>query len=387
MTVSEDSSQIEKRANSSIDQGANGDEIEEIPARLCEKMSAGSFESWYRKREYTKNIRQGTHYFNGPGKETSPERHSPSQLLQCQRKIAYRQQNAPEETSDPEGIFWIGSQFETEIAVPFLRDAVTGENEYVTNSIWIDFSVDTEAGELRIKGETDPVIVDVDAIPLVLTEIKTKQSVEELKAPNRHHRAQAHAYMKGLSEKHDRTVTDAIILYAGRTNLDIRSFHVEFDPYFWREVVLSWAAEHTEYRLRNELPPATPEYDWECQFCSYNERCGKGDTAFSDIGPTGLLPGVATYPKQKLVDYLDAHDNIALTPTLAHKFPELVDEYQVLDWHCRVCDATYRWDGIDWNSDAKDYPRCPDCADSEPIGMLGGPPPADQLRGEDHGSE
>jgi DNA-directed RNA polymerase subunit RPC12/RpoP len=371
---------VESPQVDSITTESGADEIHQLTAAV----SAESFEEWRQEREYAENIRNGTAYFNGPGEIKPPERHSPSSLLQCHRKVTYKQLNAPAEQADPDGIFWIGSRVEEDIACPFLQALVSGSDFYVTNSIWIDFTATTEAGDLRIKGETDPVIVDADAKPLILTEIKTKDSVGDLDSPNSHHKAQTHAYMKGLSEKYDRNVTNALIIYIGRTGLDMQVFQIAFDPVFWRRTVLSWAEEHTTYRRQGELPPAQPEQGWECTYCSYRERCGKGDWEYADIGPKGLLPGVTTYPKPKVVDYLEGHDDAKLTPALAIEYPELCDQYEVYDWECRVCGQAFAWDDIEWDSAASTLPRCPDCSETEPIGLLGGPQPANQVGGDDH---
>lgn len=356
------------------------DQVDAVAGRI----SSTTFDQWYREREYQQNIREGTHYFNGPGKIRTPERHSPSSLLQCHRKTSYKQLNAAEETGDPTGIFWVGSRFEEDVVVPYLQGEVVGDGEYVTNSLWVDYTVDTDSGELRIKGETDPVIVTSEAEPILLTEIKTKRSVENVEKPNPHHKAQAHAYLKGLSEKYDRTVSDAIILYGSRTSFDIEVFRIEFDPYYWRKTVLNWAANHTEYRLNDELPPADPEYNWECKFCSFRERCGEGELKFEDIGSEGLLPGFTGYPKEKIKEYLQAHDWAKLTPSLAHRYPVLAEKYGAFDWKCRGCSRSVPWDNVEWDGDSASPPSCPTCAGGDPVSVLAGPAPAAQRRGEEH---
>ncbi|MFP9062328.1 PD-(D/E)XK nuclease family protein [Natrialbaceae archaeon A-chndr2] len=338
-----------------IDQANDGE--------LLESISMDRFREWFRERQFRRNIEEGKPYFNGPSTVPPPRRHSPSQLLQCHRKITYRQCNAPSETKDPDGIFWIGSWFEEDLALSFLKDAVVGDDEYVTNSLWVDFTVQTDAGELQIKGSTDPVIVDSDANPLLLTEIKTKQSVESVESPNVHHRAQAHAYMKGLSEKYDRNVAEAVILYGSRETLDIKAFHVDFDPWFWRSTALDWAATHTTYRLNEELPPADPEFDWECRFCSYRERCGRGDTTYDDLGPGGFLP-LHEYPREKVRTYLEAHDNAKITPTLAHCYPRLADTYEVHDWRCTRCSETYSFGSVTWDGEIQNPPQCKSCCET-----------------------
>lgn len=347
---------------------------------LADAITASNFDSWYRKREERKNIRQGKPYFNTPSDPPEAERHSPSQLLQCHRKIAYRQTNAPAEQARPEGIFWFGSRFEEDVALPFLREYVVGPDTYAANSLWVDYTVDADAGELQIKGETDPVIVDREGQPILTTEIKTKQSLEAVDAPNRHHKAQVHAYMWGLSEKYDCSVTDAVILYGSRTTLDIAPFHVEFDPNFWTETVLDWAADHTDYRLDDDLPPPDPEFGWECDVCEYRQRCGKQETPYGDSGPVGLLPLMDTYPRARVREYLQARPDARLTPALAHEYPSLAADHGIYDWRCEVCQAEYPVGDIDWDGDTSRPPSCPSCATEQIDAPLTGPSPEQQAQ-------
>jgi len=340
---------------------------------LIERIDATSFDDWYRERKFARNIREGQPYFNGPDRVPSPERHSPSQLNQCHRKIYYRQLNAPEEQADPQGIFWSGTKFEEELVVPYL-EATVGSGEYVRNSMWIDATCETDAGEVRIKGATDPVIVDAESEPLLLTESKTKSSVDNLDEPNTHHRAQVHAYMYGLTQKHDRQVTDAVLLYGSRNSLDVQAFHVSFDPWFWRETVLNWAEEHTQYRLNETLPPATPVFDWECEFCDFKNRCGQGDTTpFADTDPAGLLPLFDAYPREKVADYLDTEPEAKLTPALAHKYPALAESYGIYDWHCDVCGTDFSFESVEWDGDTNEPPQCTTCAGNHVFASLAGP--------------
>lgn len=334
---------------------------------LLDGITGERFQQWYRERQYRQNIENGQSYFNDAGSVPDPEKHTPSQLLQCHRQLVYRQENAPAERSEPRGIFWFGTRFEEDLLFPFLHQTITDRSEaYVQNSIWIDFTEETAIGEIRIRGSTDPVIVDASAVPILPTEVKTKSSTDNLTEPNRHHRAQVHAYLMGLSQKFDKELTDAIIIYGGREALDVKSFHIEFDETFWSDVVLEWAAEHTQYRLGDELPPANPEYDWECRFCAYRNRCGKGETPHSDYDTKGLLPGVEKYPRENVIEYLEAHPDDSLTPTLAQEYPSLTNVYDVRDWYCSTCDSKFDWQSVDSVTD----PLCPKCADSGELSSL-----------------
>jgi CRISPR/Cas system-associated exonuclease Cas4 (RecB family) len=342
-------------------------DIESRADELCRSISGERFDDWYQERQHRRNIENGTPYFNGSDYVPDPRRHSPSKLLQCHRKIAYRQCNAPSEKSDPDGIFWFGTRFEEDIAFPFLERAVTGPDTYVCNTMWIEHTVETEIGELFLKGATDPVIVDKDANPILPTEIKTKSSVNSLTSPNRHHKAQLHAYMVALSAEYDLHLSKGILIYGSRESLDIKTFSVEFDPSFWEDVVLQWAEEHTEYRVNGDLPPRDPEYNWECDFCDYRERCGKGDVNYRDIGDSGLLPGYADYPRESIEEYLLSRDGAQLTPTLAYEHPDLAAEYTVIDWTCPACSSAYSWNEPKLQSAHNTQPLCPNCATDDQL--------------------
>jgi CRISPR-associated exonuclease Cas4 len=337
-------------------------------------ISGEEFSTWYQNRQQRQNIENGKPYFNGPPQVPEPGRHSPSRLLRCHRRSFYDTYNAPKETASPEGIFWFGSKFETDIAVPFLRDQ-TESDEYVRNSMWIDFIICCEVGDLRIRGETDPVVVDEESSPLLLTEIKTTSSITHLQEPKEQHLAQVHSYLYGLSEEYDCKLREAVILYAGREDFEVRNFHVEFDLAFWEDRVLPWAEQDTAYRQSEELPPATPEYDWECQYCPYRRRCGKEEGPHIDSSPTGLLPLIVDYPQEQLKTYLAAHPEAKLTPTLAHQFPELASEYGSYDWRCPACGSSYPRRAVDWDGDVNHLPNCPDCKQREIPVELTGPLP------------
>lgn len=344
---------------------------------LIDAITAESFNEWYQEKQFRENILEGRPYFNGASPPPEPERHSPSKLLQCHRKVRYHGQNAPQEGDSPNGIFWVGTKFEEELVVPFLLEAVTTSNTYVQNSIWIDTAIDTDTVSLRVKGMTDPAIVDAEGNPILVTEIKTTSSLEYLDGPKPHHKAQLHAYMYALDKEYDHSITDGILLYGARDTFNIEVFHVPFDDRFWQTTV-DWMKSQTRYRDGEELPPATPVFDWECNSCPFKRRCGEGDSKFSDVAFTGLLPGVESYQKSQLTEYLDAHPDAKLTPTLAAEYPVLAEEYGVYDWQCKECSATYAWDEV-WEKEQESRPPvCPQCASNDSLNFLSVPDPDEQ---------
>lgn len=350
------------------------------PHTVIEQISNRSFNTWYEERQVEENILDGKAYFNGQAPPKPPERHTPSKLLQCHRKASYDRQNAPCEGTPPQGLFWIGTEFEEQVIVPYLQDIVP-DDLYVQNSLWIDTTITASDADLQLRGSTDPAIVTADADPVLLTEIKTTTSLDHLTMPKPHHRAQLHAYLAALNDEHDHSITNGLIIYGSRKTLDIKVFPVAFDNEFWRKTVVEWMAEQTAYEQADELPPADPETDWECSYCSYKHRCGEADSPYSDIGYNGLLPLFTEYDRQTLIDYLNANadQGAKLTPALAHEFPELAARYGVYDWTCPACSTAYQWDAVDWNGTVTDPPICRHCADQGTLVTLSGPEPDEQL--------
>ncbi|MCD2200802.1 PD-(D/E)XK nuclease family protein [Halobacterium sp. KA-4] len=338
---------------------------------LLNRLTPTQFTEWHREEQYAQNIENGTPYFNGTGYQPSAERHSPSKLLRCHRRQFYNDYNAPEESADPDGIFWAGSKLEEELLFPFLKQTAAELDSYVRNSIWIDYSTDSHAGPIEIKGSTDPVIVDEDATPVLPTEIKTKRTLKTLNEPNRTHRAQLHAYLLGLSEKFEIDLDVGVLIYVSRQSLDIETFRIDFDAAFWNETVLDWAATHTQYRIDEELPPATPETDWECEYCSYRERCGKGSAPAADYGVRGFVREFAGYPPEKIEEYLENNPEEELTPALAAEYPELAATYAVQHWSCNRCGSSINWKEVE----AADEPLCPCCAEDDILTPLTRPDP------------
>jgi len=244
--------------------------------------------------------------------------------------------------------------------------------------MWIDTTLGEEP-EVRVKGVTDPVIVDADGDPILVTEIKTTSSLEYLDGPKTHHKAQLHAYIYALDEAYDRSITDGVLLYGGRDTLDITAFHIPFDDQFWHDRVVPWMQTQTQYRRHDDLPPSDPVFDWECDMCPFKNRCGQTDAPYSDTGFSGLLPAFEGYRKQQLVEYFDAFPDAKLTPTLAEDFPELAEKQGVYEWECRSCGATYSWREVDEESAS---PLCDECAADGELCTLVVPSPGEQCPGD-----
>lgn len=332
------------------------------------------FDTWYRERQKRQNIEDGKSYFNSLRSPKADARHGPSQLLQCQRKQYYRARCAPAESEVPTGTFWNGDKVETEIVLPFLR-AVLGDDQYVQNSLWVSFSITADETELEFRGETDPVVVDNQGNPVLVTEIKTSRRVKSRETASPHHLAQIHAYMYGLSQKSSEVVRDGVILYVDRETFDLQSFPVEFDPKFWRETVVSWAEEQSHYRGSETLPSAEPHQEWECRYCPYRERCGRGTTSGESTSWFGIIPEPGTYPHDRLESFLRSHPESRLPPNLASEHPDLADRYGTYNWECEACGNSVPYDFTEGDGGVDDDLQCSKCAKSGIPAQLRSPPP------------
>lgn len=349
---------------------------------VIEAIHQDAFSDWYRTRQIKQHMRKGQPWRHTPASITPPDRHAPHRMAQCHRKTYYATQNAPKEDHQPTGIFWAGTRIEEDIVMPFLEDIAaetTDSPAYVQNSMWVDYQLDTQHGDLHVRGSTDPVICTREGDPLLPTEVKAKQSFasldEEDPTPAVHHRAQLHAYLYGLDQTVSYPVQTGLVIYIDREQHDLRAMTVEFDPEFWEETVVEWAQTQSSYRLDQTLPPAEPEHGWECGYCSYQQRCGQGDEPYNDQPVDGFLP-LVQYPRQQVETALEAEGGTErLTPTLAHQYPELADQYVVADWQCPACSTTFAWDAVEWDGDPTDPPVCPDCAANDWLATLRGPAP------------
>lgn len=329
---------------------------------ISESITAESFDDWYREHTFAQNLRDGKPWRNTVSPVTEPEVHYPHQLNQCQRKIYYQRQNAPEESADPHGIFWIGTQIEEDIILPYLESLIPSEL-YIGNSFWVSYEICVDGTELTIRGSTDPLVVDEQNVPRLLMEVKTRSSISDLEKPLKRHKAQLHAYLYGLSQEYEETLTEGVLIYVQRKTFEVRAFSTPFDVDFWCETVLEWMTTQTKQLNDEQLPPGKPEYQGECRYCSYRNRCGRGEAEHKDLDAIGFLPLYPEYTRSKVKDHLEARgdEGAKLTPSLAHQFPSLAKQYAVHDWRCTCCGTHHNWNTVDWDGDVENPPLCPEC--------------------------
>lgn len=349
---------------------------------LEDDLTGDGFRAWRRKQQYKENLQNNKPQYNNGGYDTEELRHSPHTVDQCRRKQWYRENNAIQETQNPDGIFTIGTWIEESIIEPWIAALADKHGGYVANSLWLETTIETDVGEITIAGSSDPAIVDTDGTPHAITEVKSKQSLSNLENPSRHHKAQLHCYLYNAKEHYDLDdYPHGYIVYCGKKRLDVRVFQVDFDRELFNEHVLDWCQRLSYCRIETMLPAADPCQGWECKLCEYRGRCGNYDARdarnlpWEDLGADGMLP-LFDYPLESVIEFMRANPTEEITPTVAVHHPGLVEVYDVADWKCTRCSKTFAWDAFKkWDGDVENPPFCPDCAEDDYWVDLSGPAP------------
>ncbi len=393
--ASTDQTNTENPSENRLDGSENSNEESMEPPSI----KSESFNEYWFKKNAERNIEENHPERNDPSHSWPIGRFEPHQLGNCQRKWLYQWLNAPKEEPDPHGIFAIGHFIEEDIVEPWLHDVIEPEYE-IDNAIHVSVDIDevpinddapeldpdvetgvevdipsdigynqpdnakplidAESAWLTIAGSTDPAIRDPETGDvLALTEVKSTSSFSYIDEPKRMHMMQIHAYMKALG------ITDGYVIYVDKQNLlNPKVYEITFDEEIWQTVV-DWVESTMGYVTSETLPPAEPPEDWMCKYCEYSNRCGEGRSNLAkDMGPEGFVPGYNDYPKQMVRDHLEAYPEVSLTPSLALAHPELTDTYEVADWICPNCTASF--DHTEDHFDDfknKNYatPLCPAC--------------------------
>lgn len=345
---------------------------------IIDNITADAWDDWYIDHLRQQTVEEGKPWYLSSAPVPDPEKHTPSRILKCHRKIYYQAHNAPEEDDEPRGIFRFGEYVEREIALPWLITVVRrisaelDRDMYVGNDLDVYYDVDAPDGtNIWISGDTDPVVLDDTGDPVVPTEVKTFSDPHWI--PKETHIAQIYAYIYGMRERYDADVDRGLLLYFHRKKLYLKVFEIEFDDARWDEI-LTWCSEQTEYREKENLPPADPMHDRECKYCSFRHRCGQSNMPHRDVDVDGFIPRHG-YPEQRVREHLSARDDAVLTPTIADMYPDLAEQHPVAPWICPACDAEYAWEQLTSKPSPENPPMCPDCASEGRQVEMHGPPP------------
>lgn len=362
-------------------------------------LDSQQFDDWVAQRDTEQNVRAGYGQVrNRPEVSRPAVVVSPHRLLTCKRKSEYERQNAPAEDPAPKGVFYVGHQIE-ELIEEYL-DAQASADGIVVNGLHVRFQAENG---VYFDGQTDPVLVDRGGLPHRLFEVKSTNNIDYVRdRPQDRHRAQAHAYAKGLQSRYGLSSAPPITLvYVDKESLEIKFHSESFDEEFWSNTVLTWAAKLVDASAGEHLPPTVePEREWLCGYCEYKERCGNHEpdspaptlmNSVEDQSHKGFLP-LIRYPEPAVVEHLKSNPDVDLTPTVATAHPMFVTgetvperasrrygnvpQREVHNW---VCDRghEFEYEAVNWDGSLASPPHCPRCADDGADELLRGPRPAE----------
>lgn len=341
---------------------------------LADELTSVQFRTWWRNRLNRRHKAEG--YPERAEIDHTPPAAtiSPSDLLGCHRWHYYSTRNAPSEEDTPHGTFEAGRRYE-DIVESFIRSAAPSEC-LVENTVSIDFEVEVvgEGTGLSISGTTDPVVYTQRGDPLLLTEVKQTDGLSYIKddGPYTRHRAQAHAYARGLQANSARSSPPPICYaYGSRDTLEFHPVFEQFDHAFWEETVIPWVIQNAESQAKDELPPPVDDdKQYMCQYCSFSNRCShpdpgprptRVDNLVDDLSESGQPespyasvtdiigdvefwwseqndPNVVNkappspakgfvpchrYSESAVISHLATHESVRLTPTVAAQYPFL----------------------------------------------------------------
>ena len=130
----------------------------------------------------------------------------------------------------------------------------------------------------EIPVEKDGIYGSIDMIADRVTEIKTTRYRLDIKEPWIK-QIMSYLYMKGETE------ADVIVVDVARKK--VKGYRIIFDndelERHWRWMI-NRKRELEMYLEKDEPPPSTPVYSWECDFCPYRHVCKVGEIDFSILG-------------------------------------------------------------------------------------------------------
>jgi CRISPR-associated exonuclease Cas4 len=216
-------------------------------------------------------------YLKGDSYESKrrPHVYRAGDVWACHRQLFYKRRGVTPEREAPYGIFEAGKSVEES----FTR-AMRGwfGDDVVAGQFWIKtVIIGFDGQEIIIRGKPDVVLLSYNLEPHTLYEVKSKSSVKDFTDMAIHQRYQGGIYEHELKKK---GLKFYYLVYISRNNPDE---HAQFDAALtdedWNRIE-DYFRVMDEYDTKDQLPPAIPMEDWQCDYCDFKQRC-KADGGWS----------------------------------------------------------------------------------------------------------
>jgi len=196
-------------------------------------------------------------------------RYYPSEIGNCIRKVWYTYNYPLEVDPGLRRIFHLG-----DILHDFVVEVLQSDKNKEIELLSAEMPFKVEMENFVISGRVDDLLLVKSDSTKMLVEVKSSQNVKRIRKPMENHKTQLQFYMYGMH------VSNGVLLYIDKVNLETKSFAVKFSPKRNRQILNKFRALHKH--LTNKTLPA-PEakrsngMDWMCRYCEYRDKCSKDE--------------------------------------------------------------------------------------------------------------
>ncbi len=196
-------------------------------------------------------------------------RYYPSEIGGCSRKIWYSYMHPQQVSSELLKIFEVGN-----IMHGFVVEVLKSEKNKEVELLKSEFPFQVKLDDFVVSGRIDDLVQVKENGKSVLVEVKSTKSIEFLQKPQKSHESQLLFYMHALG------IHGGIVLYIDKNNLQSKSFEVKYDKKKAEEIIMRFS--ELNQALKNCFLPKpeareSQETAWACNYCEYQEKCGKNE--------------------------------------------------------------------------------------------------------------
>ncbi len=201
-------------------------------------------------------------------------RYYPSEVGQCLRKSYYSFMLPKETDKDLAKIFEVGNILHEFVAKVFASEK-NPDVDLVESETPFEIPID----DFIISGRIDNIILLKPEQKKIVVEVKSTKMLSMMETAQESHQMQLQLYL------HAKQIQHGMILYLEKNTLQSKTFSLEYDPEFYRQIINRFRKLHN-YLRNTSLPEPEArmkaEKNWLCRNCEYREECFK-DTPQIDL--------------------------------------------------------------------------------------------------------
>lgn len=194
-------------------------------------------------------------------------RYYPSEIGKCMRKLFYSYKYPQKVEPKLLKIFELGN-----ILHGFIVDVLKSDKNPEVKLLETELPIKLQEKDFLISGRVDDLLLVNASGKKLLVEVKSCKDVSYIDKPQNHHAVQLQLYMHACS------VHNGVILYIDKNTLETKTFFIEYDESWSRQLIERFRALHG-FLTTNNLPKAEAkmldDMEWMCRDCEYKGKCEK----------------------------------------------------------------------------------------------------------------